>query len=60
MKHLINESFKFIVCKGAAEFTERIRQPPVVSLVVFGVFGMKKVPQGIALLGIVAGDGPHV
>ena len=59
-KHLIDEILKLPVGEGAAKFTERIRQSPVVPLVVFGVFGVEEVPQGIALLGLVAGDGSHV
>lgn len=57
---MINEILKLLVGKGVVEFAERIRQSPVVPLVVFGVFGMEKVPQSIALQGIVTGDCSHI
>ena len=59
-KHLIDEIFKLLVGEGVAEFAEGCGQPPVVPLVVLGILGVEEVPQGIALLGIVAGDGPHI
>ena len=56
----MDEIFKFLVGEGIAEFTECICQSSVVPLVVFGVFGVEKVPEPVALLDIVAGDGPHI
>ena len=37
---MIDEIFKLLVGEGVAEFTERIRQSPVVPLVILGVLGM--------------------
>jgi hypothetical protein len=55
-KHLIDELLKLLVGEGVAEFTERIGKSPIVPLVVFGILGVEEVPEGIALLGIVAGS----
>ena len=57
---MIDELLKLLVGEGVAEFTERIGQSSVVPLVVLGVLGMEEVPELVTLLGIVAGDGPHV
>ena len=57
---MIDEIIKLLVGEGVAEFTECIRQSTVVPLVVFGVLSVEQVPELVALLGIVAGDGPHI
>ena len=59
-EYLIDELLKLLVGKGVAEFTKRICQSPVVPLVVFGVLGVEEIPELVALLSIVAGDGSQV
>ena len=57
---MVDESFEFLIGAGVFQFPKCIGQAPVLPFVVFGVFGMKALPEGVAHLGIVAGNGPDV
>ena len=60
LKNLIDELFKLLIGKRILEFPQRVGQPAVVPLVLLAVLDVEEVPEGVALLGVVTGDGPHV